>query len=418
MRQKGVAQILLMAIVIVGLFVVLYLSQRSQVIKSKASYIDPSFAKNTLMSKAAPPTDEYGDRVLFKSTKLGVDDNPRYELEYQPSNQYKPTEDYILVINDTPIEQVREEAEKDLLIQSGGNINSLCAMNIKVVSPGLVTGGDTATDDQLGLCKQSTGGDTPSAPQDTVTESNTVQFSSLQPMVISQDFPSGTLMDVCFSSNGLEGTWKITNNPSVGTFASSHFVSSSRCTDPLPKNMTFDQQVPSGSFIHLCQADDPSANEWVWQVDSSGLSATFLYSQKGCMPVPQSSFQKAIFSFKHQPTCNVGISYCTTDLLKFFFGSHADDASRICNRESGGINDWVSHTGDVGLFQINIEAHGGTVEQWSNPIENIKKAVELSNGGTDWHSWSAAYDYVCLDDKKSSACSFYSGRPPWQADCM
>lgn len=41
----------------------------------------------------------------------------------------------------------------------------------------------------------------------------------------------------------------------------------------------------------------------------------------------------------------------------------------------------------VGLFQINIGAHGGTEGYWSNPELNVAKAAELVNRSGGWGDW-------------------------------
>ncbi|MCH7641379.1 hypothetical protein IID22_04235 [Patescibacteria group bacterium] len=117
-------------------------------------------------------------------------------------------------------------------------------------------------------------------------------------------------------------------------------------------------------------------------------------------------------------TCNPGTGLCSILNLRPFFGSNARDASIICNMESGGnpsainCNCLTGATWDysIGLFQINLIAHcpqgfdpavgrpfcsiidEGTVnscaQMYFDPIENIQKAVSLSNGGTNWTPWA------------------------------
>jgi len=61
--------------------------------------------------------------------------------------------------------------------------------------------------------------------------------------------------------------------------------------------------------------------------------------------------------------------------------------------ESGWQTKVISPTNDVGIFQINLTAHGRSVEYWQDPYENIEYALELykKNGFKDWvmseHCW-------------------------------
>jgi hypothetical protein len=119
---------------------------------------------------------------------------------------------------------------------------------------------------------------------------------------------------------------------------------------------------------------------------------------------------------------------CSVDNLKSYFGSNAEKASAICNRESGGVETKAS-TVDIckpsgpavswGLFQFNLTAnnmggyscpnsvgpmytgsnHNCSVKDQSlfdkcvaaakTADTNIKAAVSLSNGGTNWNKWGA-----------------------------
>lgn len=133
--------------------------------------------------------------------------------------------------------------------------------------------------------------------------------------------------------------------------------------------------------------------------------------------------------------CSAGANLCSPQNLSAF-GNNATTASIVCNGESGGqssvINDGclkgTSVDYSVGLFQINMLAHcprlteifscidtnadgdkrpncaGGTycvirnktllnecVNRYSSTAGNISKALELSQGGTNWSAWGAAY---------------------------
>lgn len=118
-------------------------------------------------------------------------------------------------------------------------------------------------------------------------------------------------------------------------------------------------------------------------------------------------------------TCTAGASWCSVESLRPYFGAAAEAASVVCNGESGGNPGALNPNCDtndysVGLFQINLVAHcpgaygGGrwgtqscdnllSVERrnqcealWrGNPVENIKKAVEIYNSA-GWAAWGAA----------------------------
>ncbi len=135
-------------------------------------------------------------------------------------------------------------------------------------------------------------------------------------------------------------------------------------------------------------------------------------------------------------TCSLGINYCSADYLRSYFGPDetiVNQASEICNVESDGSNPMAknfdcisgkSRDYSVGLFQINLLAHcdgafAYTQDERGRPIpvmpcqiidqtklnqcldtyytganaidNNIKKAVDISNHGTDWSAWGAAY---------------------------
>lgn len=118
--------------------------------------------------------------------------------------------------------------------------------------------------------------------------------------------------------------------------------------------------------------------------------------------------------------CSEGSGFCSVENLKKYFPdtTSAQKASIICQRESRGtpgvLNDGCldgsSVDYSVGLFQINMLAHcpgafssytfnppscviadrtklDACVAKYSDPIENIKKMVELSANGTNWAPW-------------------------------
>lgn len=129
-------------------------------------------------------------------------------------------------------------------------------------------------------------------------------------------------------------------------------------------------------------------------------------------------------------TCQTGFGPCSVENLLPYFGNDltkATNASMVCHLESGGnsnaLNDRCltsyppgSRTYDysVGLFQINLLAHcandafdsgwgpppyctildqakvNSCKIKYSDPDENIKYAVQLSQNGTTWAPWKAA----------------------------
>lgn len=173
------------------------------------------------------------------------------------------------------------------------------------------------------------------------------------------------------------------------------------------------------------------------------LSASNLYGEENpwggptqipaeTTPVPE------VTSVPVSGSCEEGTGYCSVDYLHkpelFSDINAARIASMICQRESGGdaavVNDGClsgkSRDYSVGLFQINLLAHLGTLikegiiaqdcqgiiaDEWKtnnrcttpdrvrlaecirplkDPETNIKYARELSGGGTDWGPWSTA----------------------------
>lgn len=148
--------------------------------------------------------------------------------------------------------------------------------------------------------------------------------------------------------------------------------------------------------------------------EESNITASELKAEN--CPEPKTT-NFSVFSFTSSRSCSVGTGLCSVENLSGYFGSNGENASKICNKESGGSVTIHSPSGDVGLFQINLKSHGYSVAHWQNPKNNIEKAVSLSNKGANWRPWSAAYQYVCYDNKRISGCGFYPGKPVWQNDC-
>lgn len=78
---------------------------------------------------------------------------------------------------------------------------------------------------------------------------------------------------------------------------------------------------------------------------------------------------------------------------KYFAPEDVDAALAIMQAESGGVANRPSEfnkqgTEDSwGLFQVNIRAHGGSPEQWSDPETNVRYAAQLKNARGDWRDW-------------------------------
>lgn len=147
LNQQGISQLVIVVVILLGLLATIYLVKQRQV-APKAASSTFNHAQETLLAKAQPPLDEFGNRIVLKSEQAGLANNPLYVVEYQP-----PFNQYILVIYGTPIEEVRQQAEEALLEQADRGLTGLCALNFKVVAPGFVMGGEAGEDSQLGICK-------------------------------------------------------------------------------------------------------------------------------------------------------------------------------------------------------------------------------------------------------------------------
>lgn len=77
--------------------------------------------------------------------------------------------------------------------------------------------------------------------------------------------------------------------------------------------------------------------------------------------------------------------------------SEALMAAEIAMAESGGNQDAVSPTDDLGYWQINVAAHGSMAT--FDPLGNARAAVSISSDGTDWSPWTTfqtgAYQGKC-----------------------
>ncbi len=186
-----------------------------------------------------------------------------------------------------------------------------------------------------------------------------------------------------------------------------------------------------------------AANPEVWAVIGGValivlivFAITFSTGEAANLPTDTNSGQGSQTSAPVAPAggkCSAGSNLCSPQNMSAF-GTNANTASIICNAESSGQSNIINSnclkgiTADysVGLFQINAMAHcpniseifscvdgiqedgpncpGRTycvvknqdllndcVNRFSNIAENIKKAMELSRGGSYWNPWGAAY---------------------------
>lgn len=434
MNQKGVAQLFILLILFVGIIAGLYLVQHPQIFRSRASSNLPNIARGVLLYQAQAPVDKLGNRIIFQSEKQGVSQNPSYYVEYQP-----PFDLFMLVINNAPIEQVREEAEKDLLQKAGNDLQSLCRLKFNIIAAKEVTDDGYATsDDTLGICKElktqlgnlpsdnftPSLGNTTQSIKSAITQGGGNSFLSDKPIVASQNLPNGVYITLCRNdSTDAEGVWQVVQNPQAADFLYNQEVG--RCNWPVPNYLVFTQDVPTGAYLSLCTIEGGSeaSTESVWQVNSSGRVADFLYTQNGCsqvppLPQPEPETRSRLFSFpvSGQKCGSVNQGYCSVEFLTPYFGSNASNASIVCFAESSG-NPFNFNGFDAGLFQINLSSHGETKDHWLNVENNINKAVSMSGGGVNWRAWSVAYEYACISGRRINACGLYPGRVPWQNPC-
>lgn len=74
-----------------------------------------------------------------------------------------------------------------------------------------------------------------------------------------------------------------------------------------------------------------------------------------------------------------------------FRSENLREAWAIAMRESGGNPRSISSTGDYGIFQFNLAAHGGqdwwVTPKMLTPAYNIGVAFDMSQGGKTWYPW-------------------------------
>lgn len=72
-------------------------------------------------------------------------------------------------------------------------------------------------------------------------------------------------------------------------------------------------------------------------------------------------------------------------------------AAAVALAESSGDPNVVSKTNDVGLWQINLDAHPQyTAAELKDPLANARAAVDISHNGSSWSPWCTAWtDGAC-----------------------
>lgn len=296
LSPKGFAPILIIIILFLGLVAGLYLMGRPQIFKPKATSEAPGNLKNAFLDQAQA-ADEDGNRVVFKSDNLGIDQSPRYLVEYQ-----SPTDLFRLIINDVPLEVVRAEAERDLLQKAGDELISLCSLQFIVFAPATVTeDGLGGADDKLAICRQyqielenSQLGEQQSSILARVKAvilsflQGKQEFLSDSPIVASENLPPGAYISLC-RNNGTdaEGVWQVSSNPLVADFINRN-QKVPRCSEPVPNYLVFTEPVPVGAYLSMCINEEgaSSSKQWVWQVNESGRITDDPYIQDGCTPAP------------------------------------------------------------------------------------------------------------------------------------
>ncbi len=441
-KQKGFAQLFIILILFAGFIALLFLIRKPQTLRPKAAADLPNSSKNILLNQAEAPINNSGDRIVLKSEKEGVNRNPHYSVEYLPSSDL-----FILAVNDAPVEQVRAEAEKNLLQKAGNDLQSLCKLQFNIIANKDITDdGYFASDNTLGICKEfKTQLSNPPTEDFTPSLSDTIQsigsaitqdggkaFLSNKPIVASEDLPQNVYITLCRNDGtNAEGVWQVGRNLQAANITTYANQENARCNWPIPNYLVFTQDVPVGAYLTLCETEDGSQTpkESFWQVDNSGKVADYRGVKDGCSevpPLPKPVITARIQSYSYPVSASKcsplhDNSLCSVENLTKYFGSNAEKASIICFGESGGNPTQLNEnckTNDysVGLFQINlvgscsgaygagrwgvqscdnllsIEKRNVCEQQWRNDREaNIQKAVSMSGGGTKWsHAWGAA----------------------------
>ena len=302
LNDSGFGQIFIIIVLILGLLAGLFLVRQKQIFTPDAAPSQPNIVRDALINQSSTP-DEEGNRVILKSERFGVYGNPSFQVKYDTSS-----EKFIIEINDTPIEKVRAEVERDLLNKAGKNIAVLCNLDFTIIASHLVKDdGYNATDNKLAICKlyQMNLNELSNRDASFIERIKELILSILgqrtflsdQKITTTTDLPLGSYISLCRNDGSdAEGVWQIIDNPRVAEFL--YNQQSPRCGSPVPNYLVFTESVEVGTYLSLCLPDgESSPKEWVWQINGSGRVADYLYTQDTCTPpVPKPEPLKQVFA--------------------------------------------------------------------------------------------------------------------------
>lgn len=291
LNNGGFSQIVVIIVLIFGLLAGLFLVRQKQIFSPKAAPAQPEIVKNALVSQSLSP-DADGNRVVLKSERFGVYGNPSYQVKYNISS-----DNFIMEINDTPIEKVRAEAERGLLDKAGDNVPSLCSLDFTIIASHLVNDdGYDAVDKKLAICKlYELNLDAFSADEASFLDRLKELILSIlgqqsvlsdQQLVFTEDLPLGSYITLCRNDGtDVAGVWQVEDNPRAARLL--HNQPLPRCGAPVPDYLVFTEPVPVGAYLSLCKdKEDSSPEEWVWQVNESGRVTNSPYVQDRCTQAP------------------------------------------------------------------------------------------------------------------------------------
>ncbi|MBI2084098.1 MAG: hypothetical protein HYT70_00585 [Candidatus Aenigmarchaeota archaeon] len=193
-----------------------------------------------------------------------------------------------------------------------------------------------------------------------------------------------------------------------------------------PEGKDYKVTVKTSGYVEVCAENACSESKAFLRIDKefSEEDIKFLViskeSGKATLHLSKSDTAPSI-GIPKSGTCELGSGECSPEKLRAVFGSAAEAASQICQKESGGntraLNDaclrGTSADYSVGLFQTNLLDRCPAGITWnhdySNPrcqivdqnaLErckqdygygnaevNMQKAYEISSGGTNWCPW-------------------------------
>lgn len=196
-------------------------------------------------------------------------------------------------------------------------------------------------------------------------------------------------------------------------------------SDPIPQSTYFVSASPSPNGVD--PTDPAKTTEVSWRLKDFGAPPyTFtliVHPSKDDIRIVNTVIPKIVGAIRGSPSGNActqkfeGSGHCAVSNLLPYFGNDnlkALTASLICQAESTSdpfrVNDRCtpdSQDYSIGLFQINLLYHcpgaysdakacilsnqitrDQCANTYLNPENNIRKALELSNNGTNWSQWS------------------------------